>query len=250
LKQQESILKVEKLWKSFGGVAAVSDIDLSARKGEISSIIGPNGAGKTTLFHLITKRISPDSGRVLFNGEDISKLTPETIYHKGLSRTFQITSIFGKLTALENVKAAIVASRKRNLHFFSRTKRLFGEEALSLLEAVGLSAQAENTANALAHGDRKRLELAIALASEPELLLLDEPAAGLSVDESTIIMELIGRLARERGMTLIFIEHDMSIVFAVSEKIRVMHFGRMIAEGTPHEIKNNTEVQKIYLGET
>jgi len=243
------ILQVERLSKSFGGVMAVADVNFSIEKGEISSIIGPNGAGKTTLFNLITSYTSPDSGMVIFKGEDICRLPPERIQRKGLSRTFQITSIFGKLTAFENVQTAIISARRRSLNCFSLSRRLFRNQTLDILDSVGLSDQAERTANVLAHGDQRRLEIGIAIASEPELLLLDEPASGLAIDESAGIIELIERLARERGMTLIFIEHDMNVVFAISEKIRVMNFGKIIADGNPEEIRENKEVQRIYLGE-
>jgi branched-chain amino acid transport system ATP-binding protein len=244
------ILRVEQLNKSFGGVMAVADVHFSIEKGEISSIIGPNGAGKTTLFNLLTNYIPPDSGKVIFKEEDICGLAPERIQRKGISRTFQITSIFGKLTAFENVQAAIISARGKSLNFFSLSRALYRNETLEILGSVGLNEQAESMANVLAHGDQKRLELAIAVAGDPELLLLDEPTAGLAVDESAGIMELIERLARERGMTLIFIEHDMNVVFAISERIRVMHFGKIIAEGVSDEIKQNEEVQRIYLGDT
>jgi branched-chain amino acid transport system ATP-binding protein len=243
------ILQVEELTKAFGGLMAVDHVSLNFEKGEISSIIGPNGAGKSTLFNLITNHIYADSGKVVFKGENITKLAPERIQRKGLCRTFQITSIFGRLTVFENVLTAMISARGMSLNLFSRAKKLFRKETLAVLDSVGLANQAGLPANALAHGDQRRLEIAIAVASSPEILLLDEPAAGLSVDESAGIMELIGRLARERGLTLIFVEHDMKVVFAISEKIRVMHFGRVIAEGTADEIKRNEEVKRIYLGE-
>ncbi len=243
------ILQVEELTKAFGGLLAVDHVSLNFEKGEISSIIGPNGAGKSTLFNLITNHITADSGKVVFKGENITQLAPERIQRKGLCRTFQITSIFGRLTVFENVLTAMISAKGMSLSLFSQANKLFRKETMAVLDSVGLANQAGLPANTLAHGDQRRLEIAIAIASSPEILLLDEPAAGLSVDESAGIMELIGRLARERGLTLIFVEHDMKVVFAISEKIRVMHFGRLIAEGTADEIRSNEEVKRIYLGE-
>ncbi len=245
-----NLLQVEGLRKSFGGLQAVYDVNLEIQAGELSSIIGPNGAGKTTFFNLVTGYLPKDSGRVLFKGRDISHLSPPQICHQGIGRAFQVSSIFPRFTAFDNVQVALMMHKQMVLDFFSNARKLLREETMKILEEVGLGEQAHLLSKSLAHGDQKRLDIAIALASEPELLLLDEPTAGMNPKESFKIMELVAGIARARGMTVVFIEHDMDIVFSISERIRVMHMGRLFAEGKPEEIRENLEVKQIYLGES
>lgn len=240
---------VEGISKYFEGLKAVDGVSLSIDRGEISSIIGPNGAGKTTLFNLLTGHIRLDSGRIIFKGEEITGLSPHKICRKGIGRSFQRTNIFPRLSAFDNIQIAIVAWGRKSGNMFLRAERLFEEATIEILESVGLGGKGEILAGHLAHGDQRRLEIGIALGSHPELLLLDEPTAGMSPEESTRSIELIQKLAREKGLTILFIEHDMSVVFRISERIWVMHMGKIITEGTPQEIRKNQEVQKIYLGD-
>ncbi len=243
------ILKAEGLTKSFGGLVAVDNVSFQIEENELSAIIGPNGAGKTTLFNLLTGSLSASSGRVTLKGEDITKLRPYDICRRGVGRSFQVLNIFPRLTAFENIQTAILSAQGRSTNLFSRAEKMAREETDEILEVVGLGGQKETPGGLLAHGDRRRLDVGIALASHPELLLLDEPTAGMSPKESAEMMELLQGLAKERGLALIFVEHDMNVVFSVSEKIKVMHQGRIIFEGKPEEVRANDEVQKIYLGE-
>jgi branched-chain amino acid transport system ATP-binding protein len=243
------LLRVDGLSKSFGGLQAVHDVDLEIQSGEMSAIIGPNGAGKTTLFNLVTGHLRKDSGRVSFKGNDITHLPPPKICRQGIARAFQVSSIFPRFSAFDNVQVAIMVHKGMALDFFSNAEREVREETLRILAEVGLGDHAYVLSKSLAHGDQKRLDIAIALASEPELLLLDEPTAGMNPKESFKIMELVVNVARARGMTVVFIEHDMEVVFSVADRIRVMHTGRVFAEGTPADIRENPEVRQIYLGE-
>ncbi len=243
------MLKIEGLIKSFDGFVAVNKVSLEVEKEKLCSIIGPNGAGKSTFFNLITGHLKADSGRIIFKGEDITGLPPHRICRKGIGRSFQITHIFPRLTVFQNVQSAVLSHRKKSLDFFSNVKRLVRDETFSILESVGLSDKADMLGGNLAHGDQKQLELGIVLALEPELLLLDEPTAGMSLKETTNTIDLIGRIARERGLTLLFTEHDMNVVFSISERITVLHQGMVIAEGSPGEVRANEDVQRIYLGE-
>jgi branched-chain amino acid transport system ATP-binding protein len=242
------MLEARRLCKAFGGVRAVNLVDLHISEGEISSIIGPNGAGKTTLFNLLTGHLNCDSGQIIFKGENISKIPSHMISQAKLARSFQITSIFPNLSVFDNVQLGIITSKKKNLNIFSKTKTFAITETEEILESVGLCDQKDFISGTLSHGDKKKLDIAIALACKPELLLLDEPSSGMSPAETRAITNLIQKLARQRGLTLVFIEHDMSVVFGISEKIRVMHQGSIIAEGTPEEIRRNEEVQSVYLG--
>ncbi len=245
----EMILTVENIKKSFDGFVAVNEVSLSVKKGEICSIIGPNGAGKTTLFNLITGHIPADSGRVTFKGIDISKMPPHKICRLGMGRSFQRTNIFPRLTVFQNIQAALVAHRGMGLNFFKMVDPLFRQETAEILERVGLKEFSETMSGSLSYGYQKQLELGIALASNPELLLLDEPTAGMSAQETRQTIALIEKISREKGLTLLFTEHDMEVVFSIAERILVLHQGKLIAEGTPEEIKQNKEVQKVYLGE-
>lgn len=243
------ILEAEGLTKSFGGLNAVDDVSLQIEEKELSSIIGPNGAGKTTLFNLLTGHTPADSGRVIFRGRDITELPPHMICRAGVGRSFQRLNIFPRLTAFDNVQVAVFSAQRKGGSLFSRAEKMLREEADEVLESVGLDDKKGVQGGLLAHGDQKRLEIGIALACQPELLLLDEPTAGMSPKETIETTGLIEKLARERGLTLIFVEHDMNVVFGIADKIKVMHQGRIVFEGKPEDVRANDEVQRIYLGE-
>ncbi|MCL6640337.1 MAG: ABC transporter ATP-binding protein, partial [Candidatus Rokubacteria bacterium] len=208
-----------------------------------------NGAGKTTLFNLITGHLRPDAGRVVFQGREITGLPPHEICRLGMGRSFQRTNIFPRLTVFQNVQAAFISHRGRGLDLWRRVDRLYREETEAVLASVGLLDKAGEVSAFLSHGNQKQLELAIALASEPQLLLLDEPTAGMSAAETRETIALVSRITRERGLTLLFTEHDMAVVFSIAEVITVLHQGRVIAEGAPGEVRQDPEVRRVYLGE-
>lgn len=245
------LLEVRNIVKSFGGLRALQDVSLSVAKGEIRAVIGPNGAGKSTLFNVMTGLLKPDTGGVVFEGEPITGMPPHRIIRKGIGRSFQITNIFPRMSVFENVQVALFSHHRTGNNPFSlaRKSTRVGEEVLGLLDQVGLAEKYDASASVLSHGDQKRLEIAISLASRPKLLMLDEPTAGMSRFESRETVSLLQTISREQGLTLIFTEHDMDIVFAISEKIMVLQQGAVIADGTPAEIKANPEVRKAYLGE-
>jgi branched-chain amino acid transport system ATP-binding protein len=247
---REVILETRGLRKHFGGVQAVNGVDLVIPRGDLRAIIGPNGAGKTTLFNLVTGDLRHDSGLVSFRGEEIGALPPHEICRRGIGRTFQVTSVFRHLTVLENVQTALLSHHRRHYNLFARAARLHRDEALALLDRVGLRDQAPKPSGILSHGDQRRLELAIALASEPRLLMLDEPTAGMAPRERHALIALVARIATGAGLTVLFTEHDMDVVFAVARRITVMHQGSVLAEGAPQEIRLNPEVQRVYLGYT
>jgi branched-chain amino acid transport system ATP-binding protein len=242
------MLKVEAVDKSFGDFMAVCQANLSVDKGELVAVIGPNGAGKTTLFNLITGQLWPDRGRIIFKDEDISGLPAYEICKKGIARSFQIVNIFPRLTVFGNVQVAVLSQRRRSNTLFSPAQNLAVEETKSILESVGLSDKVTNIAGSLSHGDQKILEIAIALGNEPELLILDEPTAGMSPEETAATLGLIKNLAGSRGLTILFCEHDMDVVFSISQSIMVMHQGRTLIQGKPEEVRENREVQEAYLG--
>ena len=243
------ILKVEHLNKAFGGLQATHDVNYEMKNGEISAIIGPNGAGKSTFFNLLTGYHRVDSGRVLFQGKDITNWPPHKIARLGIARAFQISNIYLALTTYENIRQAILAQQKKTLNFFTPASRLAKEETRKLLEVAGLSRHADTVAGNLSPGEKKRLELAIALGNKPELLFLDEPTAGMSKEETHEAMNLVTRLNREMQLTILFTEHDMSVVFGYAKRLTVLHQGAIIAEGSPEEVRKNEMAQKIYLGE-
>jgi branched-chain amino acid transport system ATP-binding protein len=244
------LLRVEKVSKSFAGFVAVKDVDLSLAQGQVACLIGPNGAGKSTIFNLITGHLQPTQGRIVFHERDITGLPPYTICQLGMGRSFQRTNIFPRLSVFDNVQVAVLARHKKTLNFFTPSTKLAQKETYALLEQVGLADEARSISGMLSYGFQKQLELGMALASEPELLLLDEPTAGMSPQETANAMALIATIVRERGLTLLFTEHDMDVVFRIAEKITVLHQGQVLAEGTPTEVRSNSEVQRVYLGET
>jgi branched-chain amino acid transport system ATP-binding protein len=244
-----SLLETRGLVKRFGGQKAVNGVDLRFEEGELCSIIGPNGAGKTTFFNLLSGQLKSDGGEVIFRGENITNSPPYKIAEKGIAKSFQITSIFPRLTVLENVQVAMQTKQKRSLNFLSSAKKVFYEESYGILEMVGLASHANEVSGELSHGDQKLIELAIGLAGDPHLLLLDEPMAGLASEERMTTGKLIHGLNQERGLSILFVEHDMDVVLTISKRIVVMDKGSIIAQGKPEDIKQNEEVRRVYLGE-
>ena len=245
----EPLLRTIGLHKSFGGVAATCGVNIAVQAGEFRAIIGPNGAGKSTLFNQITGFIRPDAGRILFDGEDLTRLPTHRLFHKGIGRTFQITSVMADQSVRHNIEVALLSYHRRLLDMFRRADTSHAEERKHLLDLVGLSAESERLAGVLSHGDQKRLELAVALANRPRMLLLDEPTAGMAANERLQSMEMIRRIATQLGVTVIFTEHDMEVVFSAADSISVLHQGAIIAEGTPEAIRANKRVQDVYLGQ-
>ncbi|MBM4306084.1 MAG: ABC transporter ATP-binding protein [Deltaproteobacteria bacterium] len=243
-------LQTQRITKEFGKLRAVNQVSLDIRKGDIHAIIGPNGAGKSTYFNLVTGYHQATSGKVLFKGNEITHLPAFRRCKYGITRSFQITSIFPKFTVYESVLMGLLSHRGVTLSFFSASKKFFKEEVYRILEDVGLADQADTLGDSISHGDKKRLELGITLGTEPELLLLDEPTCGMSAEETDSIMSLINKLSTERGITILFTEHDMSVVFGIAKRISVLHQGTLIADGKPDEVRANEEVQKVYLGGT
>ena len=243
------MLTIEHLSKSFGGVAATNDVSLHFPTGSLTAIIGPNGAGKTTFFNLITGAFKPDKGRILLDGIDIAGLTPPQIVHRGIGRAFQIARIFPTLTVREAILGAVQAHRR---HHAMMTRRFPLKEtedrAGHVMEMTGLQPKANTLSRNLSHGDQKLLDIALALVLEPRVLLLDEPTAGMGPEERWAMIDKVKGLWESEKMTLIFIEHDMSIVFKIAETVRVLSYGRVLAEGTPDEIRRHPEVIKAYLG--
>jgi len=246
---ESPVLEVAGVRKAFGGVHAVDDVGLALPEGEIRALIGPNGAGKTTFFNILTGQLAADAGTVRFRGRSIAGLSPWVIWRLGISRTFQITATFATLSVLENVQVARLSHVHRTRGLFAAADRFEVAPSMVLLEQVGLADQRVRPAGVLAYGDLKKLELAIALANDPALLLLDEPTAGMAPAERGALMALTARIARDRALTVLFTEHDMDVVFAIADRIMVLHQGRVIAEGTPADVRADRQVQAVYLGE-
>jgi branched-chain amino acid transport system ATP-binding protein len=245
------LLETRGLGRAFGALQAVAGVDLAVEPGELRAVIGPNGAGKTTLFHLISGLLAPTSGRVLFRGNDVTALPAPARCRRGISRTFQITSIFPELSVLENVRIAVQLRAGGNFRLIGGRTLIETSErrAHDSLGALGLVDLAQQPAATLPHGDQRRLEIAMAIAQEPALLLLDEPTQGLSPEDTVATVAVIRRIARERELTIILVEHDMDVVFDLADRISVLHFGRLIADGTPALIRANADVQAAYLGD-
>ena len=245
-----ALLETRGLGREFGALQAVADVSLTVRPGELRAVIGPNGAGKTTLFHLISGWLTPTLGQVLFHGHDVTALAAPARCRRGVSRTFQITSIFPELSVLENVRIAVQLKAGGSFRLLGGRALLEATErqARESLGFLGLGDRAGDLASTLPHGDQRLLEIAMAVAQEPELLLLDEPTQGLSPEDTAATVAVIRQIARERRLTIMLVEHDMDVVFDLADRISVLHFGQLIAEGAPDEIRANAEVQRAYLG--
>jgi len=242
------VLEVTSLSKAFAGFKAVNHANLAVEKGEIVAVIGPNGAGKTTLFNLITGIIKPDSGRVLFKNEDITGLSPHEVCRKRISRSFQIVNVFQRLTVFENVQISVLSREKKTWNLFTPSASLAINETDEILESVGLLKKKNRTTALLSHGDRKVLEIAMALGGNPEFLILDEPTAGMAAEETSRCIDLIKKLSQTMGLTILFCEHDMEIVFGIANRIMVMVRGGTVIQGPCEEVRCNEAVQDAYLG--
>ncbi len=243
-----SLLAVDGLAKAYGGVEAVAGVGFALAEGEFVALIGPNGAGKTTCFNMLGGQIRPDRGSVRFAGRDITGASPRRIARLGIARTFQITRSFASMSVRENVQLALIAYHRRIFSFLARAGALYRAEAMALLERVGMADQAERPCGILAYGDLKRVELAVALAQAPRLLLMDEPTAGMAAQERLMLMALAAGLARAGGISLLFTEHDMDVVFAHADRIIVLDRGHILAEGPPAEVRADRRVREVYLG--
>jgi branched-chain amino acid transport system ATP-binding protein len=244
------MLQVNGLNKSFSGFKAVNGANLEVKQGEIVAVIGPNGAGKTTLFNLITGIIKPDGGDVIFRGERITGLPAYKTCKKGLTRSFQVVNIFNRQTVFENVQIAVLVQQKKMFSLFSPARNIAVRETMDILESVGLATKKDRICGVLSHGDRKVLEIAMALGGKPELLILDEPTAGMSPEETTRCITLIKKLQETMGLTILFCEHDMELVFGLAHRIMVMVRGATIIQADCDTVRCNKEVQDAYLGES
>jgi branched-chain amino acid transport system ATP-binding protein len=242
------ILEAADLSKSFGEVDAVRGVGFGVAAGEVLAMIGPNGAGKTTCFNLLDGQLAPDAGSVRLKGEEVVWLKAREIARRGVGRTFQITATFASMTVRENVQTALLSHRRRLADPWTSAAGLYREEADRLLERVGMAGEADRACAVLAYGDLKRVELAVALANEPQLLLMDEPTAGMAAAERLELMALATAIARERSIAVLFTEHDMDVVFAHADRILVLHRGQVIAQGRPDEVRASAEVREVYLG--
>jgi branched-chain amino acid transport system ATP-binding protein len=243
-----SVLAVRSLSKAFGGIRAVNEVSLNVERGEFLAMIGPNGAGKSTCFNMINGQLAPDSGEILFEGKNIAGLEPRAIWRLGVGRTFQVAATFGSMTVAENVQMALISHAGETHRLWHPAVSLHRARALDLLEQVGMREVADWPSRELAYGDVKRVELAIALANEPRLLLMDEPTAGMGAGERHELIELVKRLVIERGMSVLFTEHSMDVVFAFADRIIVLARGRLIADGNAAAIRDNAQVREVYFG--
>ncbi len=244
----KALLEVRGLSKSFGGVRAVSEVNFDVRAGELLALIGPNGAGKSTCFNMLNGQLKSDAGSIQFEGQTILGLKPREVWRRGVGRTFQITATFSSMTVRENVQMALLSHYKKLGGLFVRARDQYVDEANQLLERVGMRAQAERPCSVLAYGDLKRLELAVALANKPRLLLMDEPTAGMAPKERIALMALAASIVHSDHIGVLFTEHDMDVVFAHASRVIVLNRGVLIAEGEPQTVRANPEVQRIYLG--
>jgi len=243
-----AVLEVNGLRKEFGAILAVDDVSFSLQKGELLALIGPNGAGKSTCFNMLMGQLKMSAGSVLLNGASITGLKPRQIWRKGVGRTFQITGTYASMTVIENVQMALISHHRKVYSLRPRAHRMYRDEAMALLDLVGMVEQAERHCAVLAYGDLKRLELAIALAHDPTLLLMDEPTAGMAPAERIALMQLTADIVETRGVSVLFTEHDMDVVFAHAHRVMVLNRGQLIANGSVNDIRNDARVREVYLG--
>jgi branched-chain amino acid transport system ATP-binding protein len=245
-----SLLSVQGLCKSFGGVVAARDVSFDLGAGELLALIGPNGAGKTTTFNMVGGQLRPDAGAVVLDGADVTRLTPREKFRRGVGRTFQVAQTFPSMTVAENVQMALISHAGETRAVAPNARRRHRDEAIELLAPLGMETFADRPGSTLAYGDVKRVELAIALASRPKLLLMDEPTAGMAPEERGELMQLATTLARSEKIAVLFTEHDMSVVFGYASRVIVMHLGEVIAAGAPDEVRADPRVREVYLGST
>jgi branched-chain amino acid transport system ATP-binding protein len=243
-----SILAVENLAKTYAGFEAVKSVGFALEAGEMLALIGPNGAGKSTCFNMINGQIKPTAGRIVIFGRDATGMAPRAVCRLGVGRTFQVAATFASMTVAENVQTALLSHRQRQWRFGRWAARFFAEEASALLALVGMADQGERSCGELAYGDLKRLELAIAMANDPKLLLMDEPTAGMAPKERGALMALVAGIARERRIGVLFTEHDMDVVFGHADRVLVLNRGALIAEGPPAAVRADPQVKAVYLG--
>ena len=243
-----ALLQVSGLGKSFGGNRAVDGISFTVAKGELLALIGPNGAGKSTTFNMVNGQLKADSGSILLDGQELIGRKPREVWKRGVGRTFQIAETFASLSVVENVQMALLSADARLYAMWRRAAAYRRADALDLLQQVGMAQQADRPCSVLAYGDVKRVELAIAMANSPKLLLMDEPTAGMAPQERYDLMALTKRLVLQRGLGVLFTEHSMDVVFAHADRLIVLARGRLIAEGTPAQVRDNAEVQAVYFG--
>ena len=243
-----AVLETRGLSRSFGAIKAVDNVSFSLAKGELLAMIGPNGAGKSTCFNMLMGQLSPSAGEVFLNGQNIVGLKPRQIWRKGVGRTFQITSTYSSMTVIENVQMALVSHQGKTFSIWPFATDLYRDEALEFLTLVDMQAQADRHCAVLAYGDLKRLELAIALCHTPTLLLMDEPTAGMAPKERIALMQLTADIVQDRGVSVLFTEHDMDVVFTHAHRVMVLNRGQLIADGSVEAIRNDPKVQEIYLG--
>lgn len=243
-----TILSVQNLYKAFGGVKAVVDVSFSLESGQLLAMIGPNGAGKSTCFNLINGQLRPDHGDIVIMGKNVNGSKPRDVWKLGVGRTFQITSTFASMSVLENVQMALLSYHRRTRSLLKKVSRLYVDESMALLKLLGIDNQAERACGVLAYGDLKRVELAVALANKPGLLLMDEPTAGMGPAEAQNLMELTNDIVRTQNIGVLFTEHDMDVVFNHADRIIVLNRGELVAEGTPDEVQADEKVKEIYLG--
>jgi branched-chain amino acid transport system ATP-binding protein len=248
-KSTHPILELQGIYKDFDGLEVLFGIDLGIQKGERHAIIGPNGAGKSTIFNIITGKHLPSKGNIFFKGRDVTGTSPYRLNRRGLARSFQITNIFRTMTVFQNVRNAILSKNKIRYNLFSRLDRMkdINEQTASVLEQIGLSDRKDVVAGLLSYGQQRALEIGLTIATEPELILLDEPTAGMSTEETREAVRLIGRVSQ--GKTLVIVEHDMEVVFSLADRITVIYYGKVLASGPPDEIRQNQKVKDAYLGE-
>ena len=246
---KQAFLDVRGLNKHFGGLHAIRDVDFCLAEGEKSAIIGPNGAGKSTFFNLLTGYHRIDAGKVLFDGTDITNRASHVIAREGVARAFQIINIFPRLSVFHNVRSAVQAQMGRSFSLFERANQIGNDKTGEIIELCGLGGKENDLAGELSQGDKKKLELALALAGRPKLLLLDEPTAGMSLEETRETMSLVDRLNQEHNISILFTEHDMSVVFDHAQKITLLHYGEVVLAGTPEEVRSDKSAQRIYFGE-